>query len=191
MGWKKNAETCEFEPWEPDYLLIPNRHVRTGSNTISYWPEIPPLSYFFDSLNWKLFSFSMTFFMLLLFVTPAYAMLSDKTLDDLQVKIIMAESSGNPHAVGRSGERGLMQIKKVTWKQFCKFEWDDAFDRERNAQVGRRILNRINEYYGNRSTPALIVYSYNTGRFVKEGYEIPRWTANHQNRIYREILNAA
>ena len=118
---------------------------------------------------------------------PAFA-LTGAELDRLVPVIIAAESSGNPNAVGDGGRsRGLMQIQKATWRSFSKYPWDDAFDPEKNVQVGRRILEAINESYGDRATRARIVYTYNTGRYCFG--DLPPWTKRHPNDVYRRVLN--
>lgn len=124
---------------------------------------------------------------LTLHVSTAWA-LSGAELDALLPKIVMAESSGNPDAVGPSGERGLMQIHPATWKAMSGEPWSEAFNPEKNVQVGRSLLEEINRNYGRRATRALIIYTYNTGRYVKDGDHLPRWTTNHPNRIYRRIF---
>lgn len=100
--------------------------------------------------------------------------------------VIMAESSGKSHAVGDSGgARGLMQIKKDTWSRYTKIGWENAFNAKINRYVGESILKDITKRYGRNATPAKVIYTYNTGRFVKH---IPRWTKRHPNRIYRAIF---
>lgn len=169
MGWRKNPDTCELEPWEPDYLA--------NYNQIEW----------LDSLNWKLLALSVTaYFSFFLFVSPAYA-ITGVELDALVPKIIMAESSGNPHAVGPDGERGLMQITREKWEQFSAYSWDEAFDGDKNVQVGRAILEHIAEVQGNAATVKTVTLSYNTGLYHRT--HIPVWALKHRNRIYRSIFN--
>lgn len=109
-------------------------------------------------------------------------------LDTLQAKIIQAESSGDPKAIGDHGRaRGLMQINAATWRRFSRYPWDDAFDEEKNYQVGRAILEHIAEVYGDRATTANVAYTYNVGRYCFG--PLPSWTQHHPNKIYREIFN--
>ncbi len=121
---------------------------------------------------------------------PAFA-LTGPELDQLVPKIIMAESSGNPDAVGPGGERGLMQISWNTWKRFSMYDFDFAFDPEKNVQIGRRELENINEMYlrfgGFQPSAARLLYTYNTGRLCFKKH-LPRWTKHHPNKIYREIF---
>jgi hypothetical protein len=131
-----------------------------------------------------------TFALLLLFVGPAQAM-TGAQLDALCPVIEAAESSNNPHDVGDHGKaRGLMQIQKATWESITSWPWDDAFDGSKNVQVGRQVIERINEAYlarGIDPDKAHVVYSYNTGRYAWGA--LPAWTKNHPNKIYREIFN--
>ena len=122
-------------------------------------------------------------------------------LDALVPKIIMAESSGDADAIGDNGKaRGLMQIQEATWKRYSSFPWADAFNPEKNVQVGRKILEDINNTYqyhcsgspfiyaceSYEADAAHIIYSYNTGRYCYG--PLPLWTKNHPNKIYREIF---
>lgn len=127
---------------------------------------------------------------LLLVSSTAEAKLSSTEMDRLQVKIIRAESSGNPFAIGPDGERGLMQITKDTWRRYTRVPWRYAFDPTLNVEVGRKILDRINKFYGRRATAARIAYSYNTGDYLIFNERIPAWAKHHPNRIYRRIFNA-
>jgi hypothetical protein len=107
-------------------------------------------------------------------------------LDALVPVIVMAESSGNPRAVGPAGERGLMQISRETWERYSAYPWKDAYDPAKNVHVGRKILEEINERYGQTSTRARVIYTYNTGRFCFG--PLPKWTRQHDNDIYRSIF---
>ena len=198
MGWKVNRETAELEPWTPPHIpssrsveFISLHGVTEGRIGQIPRTAILPLRAVFDSLNWKLFALSITaYFSFCLFITPAWA-LTGAELDALVPKIIQAESSGRTWAVGDGGHsRGLMQVSKETWKAYSNYSWEEAFDGDKNVQVGRAILEDINEKYGNRATVKLVIFSYNTGRFVKDESDLPAWTLKHPNRIYRRIFNA-
>lgn len=181
MGYKVNKKTSELEPWEPTHLHIEGPEWLCTSGL----PFI-----LFKSINWKTFAVHVTaYFMLLLFITPAWA-LNSQELDALQLKIIMAESSNNPNAIGDNGKaRGLMQIQKYTWSRFTDWPWQDAFDPEKNVQVGRAILEDWNNRLGRFADEKHLVYGYNTGR-LRFG-ALPDWTKKHPNKIYREIFNGA
>lgn len=130
------------------------------------------------------------YFGLLFMATSAEARLSGAELDALVPVIITAESSGNPKAVGDGGKaRGLMQIQKATWKRFSGYPWDDAFDENKNVQVGQAILERINEEYGDKATRARVIFTYNTGRYAFG--DLPNWTKRHPNNVYRKIFTEA
>lgn len=71
-------------------------------------------------------------------------------VSDLLIEaIITVESDGNPRAVGRQGERGLMQIMRGTWKDTTAkmfgrpLSFDLAFDPVMNQRVGRAYLNYL------------------------------------------------
>lgn len=119
-------------------------------------------------------------------------------LNALTQKIIQAESSGNPKAIGDGGQsRGLMQIKEATWKRHTKESYSRAFEPELNKAVGMAELKRIVRAYrakGIEPNEGYIIFAYNTGtqikhylpRFSKGGLPHP-WTWNHPNKVYREI----
>lgn len=127
----------------------------------------------------------------LYFCQPAMAAMEQADIAPLVEKIIIAESSGRHWVSGDGGKaRGLMQIQKGTWERFTKESWARAFDPVLNRKVGMLIVQDIIRRYGNRATPARVVYTYNTGRFLKAGTSIPGWTLRHPNRIYRQIFVA-
>ncbi len=132
-------------------------------------------------------------FVLALFtVTSAFAQVSGAQFNTLINDIIQAESSGRAHVVGDGGKaRGLMQIQKATWDRHTSYSWDLAFNPVINRQVGELIVKDIIKKYGARATAARVIYTYNTGRFLKSGKALPRWTKKHPNRIYRKYFNAA
>lgn len=120
--------------------------------------------------------------------TTARAELSGAALDALLPKIVAAESSGFARAIGDNGKaRGLMQIQRPTWERFSGYSWEEAFDPGKNLQVGRRILEDLNDRLGKDATAARIVFAYNTGK-IRHG-ALPAWTKRHPNKIYRRILN--
>lgn len=118
----------------------------------------------------------------------AYAM-SGAELDALVPIIVQAESSGDPKTVGKGGERGLMQISHTTWRLYSALPWSDAFIPEKNVQVGREILEDINNWYkpDGLDDAKHICYTYNCGLHL---YGPMPWKAKHHpNKIYRAIFN--
>ena len=74
-------------------------------------------------------------------------------VSDLLVEaIVQIESAGNPKCVGPKGERGLMQIKRETWKDMttARFgspvSFDEAFNPALNRFVGRLYLDYLQRY---------------------------------------------
>lgn len=122
-----------------------------------------------------------------MFCSEALAGMSGTDLDALQMRLVQAESSWKPLAVGDGGKaRGLGQIQRATWERLSKRPWADAFDAEANLQVMRILLEEIADQYGERATPALVAVTYNSGRYYKR---IPAWAKKHRNKIYRAIVN--
>jgi len=109
---------------------------------------------------------------------------SEINYDALVRAITQVESQGNPRAVGRAGERGLMQIKESTWAEVTRRKFgrevpfDRAFEPDLNRQVGRAYLEQIAARLEkkrdrlNDSLPALVVASYHRGpsRIEKLGF---------------------
>lgn len=208
MGVKQNRETCEWENWRPWHI----QHTQAVDISFGDKPLII-MTNFFPShhhktlrelfttpIHWKRFRECFTIYCMLIFsvmlTTQAHA-LTSLELDALVPVIVQAESSGRPDAVGDGGKaRGLMQIQEATWKSMSKYPWDDAFDPNKNVQVGRAILEKINQSYMDFLTVSIrgvyadkqhILYTYNCGKY-RFG-ELPKWTKNHPNRIYRRIFN--
>lgn len=76
--------------------------------------------------------------------------------------MIAQESGFDPAAVGRQGERGLMQIKPSTAQAYDARVTPGALhDPELNLRLGLRHLKREVEYFGDRS---LGLMSYHMGR---------------------------
>lgn len=76
--------------------------------------------------------------------------------------MIAHESGFDPAAVGRQGERGLMQIKPSTARAYdARITPDALHDPELNVRLGLRHLKREVEFFGDRS---LGLMSYHMGR---------------------------
>jgi hypothetical protein len=63
---------------------------------------------------------------------------------DLIASIIHAESAGNPHAISRTGARGLMQLMPATASQVGV---QDAFNPAQNVTGGTAYFNQLLTYY--------------------------------------------
>lgn len=132
----------------------------------------------------------------LMMAGPAHAF-SDAQIPSIVQKIILAESSGNPRAVGDHGKsRGLMQIQEGTWRRHTTESWSRAFEPALNIEVGTAEIKQIIRTYrarGIEPNAAHIIWAYNTGTFIK--HFIPKtlkgrphpWTVAHPNAIYRSI----
>lgn len=137
---------------------------------------------------------------LLLHCGNAFASI-DAELPALAQKIILAESSGNPRAIGDNGKsRGLMQIQEDTWRRHTTTSWSRAFEPALNYKVGMAELERIVKVYrarGIEPSAAYVVWAYNTGSFIKRSLpktlkgELHPWTWNHPNLTYRAIYREA
>lgn len=120
--------------------------------------------------------------------------------------IIEVESSGNPFAVGKHGERGLMQLMSNTWNEFGEGNfYEKSFNSEENIEAGIKYILWINNYLrknnpewneiDDKEKRNLITASYNAGprRVIKNYYDIkqlPRTTRHHiekVNKIYKRL----
>lgn len=76
--------------------------------------------------------------------------------------LIAQESGFDPSAIGRSGERGLMQIKPSTARAYePRITADALLHPEANVRLGLRHLKQEVEYFGD---PILGLMSYHMGR---------------------------
>jgi soluble lytic murein transglycosylase len=85
--------------------------------------------------------------------------------------IVWRESRFNPHAHGRAGEIGLMQIRDAAaneWAQAEKlplFSHSDLYDPAKNTMAGTWYLRKLLRRYGNTDNPpAYALADYNAGR---------------------------
>lgn len=123
----------------------------------------------------------------LFLAAPAHAQIAETEIPGLVNIIIKAESSGRPHAIGDKGRsRGLMQIQKPTWRRYTGLSFDRAFDADLNRKIGEKHVRSIIERYGRKASRALVIYTYNTGKFCKG--KLPAWTKKHPNDTYRRVF---
>ena len=82
--------------------------------------------------------------------------------------LIAAESRFDPRAVGREGERGLMQIKLETARLYQRGVTAEALMRpETNLRVGLLHLKREVEHFGHDWTLGLLAYNMGRGRLTR------------------------
>jgi len=111
-------------------------------------------------------------------IDSAVAMYSKKYGVDASLvrAIIQIESSGNPNAVGRLGEIGLMQLRPEMHS--CA-----SFEIERNIRCGVRYLAYIKDRHKARHPTAWFVY-YNVGPYNK------RVTEPKNVQYYQQVRQA-
>jgi len=88
-------------------------------------------------------------------------------------RIIQIESSGNPHAVGSAGERGLMQISGIVlqeWNDFHpkqQYSSQDLFNPIVNVLIGQWYINeripQMLKHFDIEDTTANRIIAYNSG----------------------------
>jgi soluble lytic murein transglycosylase-like protein len=113
--------------------------------------------------------------------------------------IIQVESRGDAQAVGKAGERGLMQIKRDTWRETTRamfggeVPFDQAFEAELNRKVGRRYLAQLQQRlkqcrdFWKADERALLLASYNAGpqRVARSGFDLQRVPAKTRDYVAR------
>lgn len=100
------------------------------------------------------------------------------------------ESGFNDRAVGRDGERGLMQPLPSTWAGVMSgYSFDQAFDPATNLLFWQRYFGQLLNMFGWDYQKALIAYNGGPGHLTNPGkYRPPSSAAiNYAN----SILNAA
>lgn len=108
----------------------------------------------------------------ILFAQAINEQLNNATIDINAIEQI--ESSGNPRAIGKAGERGATQIlDQETWNMIAKdmkqsYDWDkDWHNRDINKSMGNHYINKIIpgylRYYKIPDTIETRIAAYNWG----------------------------
>ena len=113
-------------------------------------------------------------------------------LDPLLVKaVVWRESRFTPTKIGKSGERGLMQVGEAAardWAATHKIEvfvFADLFDAKTNIEAGAWYLSRALDHWKDRGDPVpFALAEYNAGRS-----RVEKWAVNE--RTADEMLFAA
>ena len=79
--------------------------------------------------------------------------------------VIEVESRGNPRAIGKRGEVGLMQVHPATGRALG-YSRAELFDPEKNVEAGEKYLAMLLEQFGDIET-ALAAYNAGPGRWRK------------------------
>jgi hypothetical protein len=96
---------------------------------------------------------------------------------DLLASVVRAESGGNPHAVSRTGARGLMQLMPKT---AADLGVDNSFAPDANIKGGTAYLDALLKKY--HDNLALALAAYNAGpAAVDRWHGIPPY---HETRAY-------
>jgi len=128
----------------------------------------------------------------------------DSLRRDFYRAVIKVESNDNPDAVGRAGERGLMQIMPGTWQDVAGVNFDRAFDPNSNVRVGIRyymwLAEKIEEGLGEerwknlpreeRFRMAAAAYNGGIGRMRRNGFDIrkmPNSTQRYVEKVIRKF----
>lgn len=168
---------------EIPFIKMGKKSVRYSSQDIECW--LRRCSVIERTVSKRRFAAAIIF--LILLCKPAHAFVSEAEIPAIVNTIVQAESSGRPWLSGDHGKsRGLMQLQKGVWERYTKVSFDRAFDADMNRKIGEAHVRHIIKRYGSRASRALVIFTYNTGRFSRG--QIPMWTARHRNNIYRAIF---
>jgi len=119
--------------------------------------------------------------------------------DRLVEAIIQVESGGHAHKVGRAGERGIMQIKKSTWRETTRqmygrsMSFDGAFNSNLNRKVGKYYLAALQAFLQQHrgkwkaDERALLLACYNAGpaRVRRAGFDLKKLPRTTQSYVAR------
>jgi hypothetical protein len=104
---------------------------------------------------------------------------------DLIASIIHAESAGNPHAVSRTGARGLMQLMPGTAGEVGV---SDAFNPAQNVNGGTAYFNQLLVLYHDNLPLALAAYNAGPGAVARyHGIPPYRETQAYVRRVINEF----
>jgi soluble lytic murein transglycosylase-like protein len=122
-----------------------------------------------------------------------------RVADFLVVAVAQIESDGKARKVGRAGERGLMQIKRSTWKHVTRklygraLPFDHAFDPAINRRVGKAYLAELQAFlHAHKSRwrsdeRSLLLACYNAGPtcVMAAGFNVKRVPASTRSYVER------
>lgn len=97
---------------------------------------------------------------------------------ELAMRIVMAESGGNPDAVSPKGAQGLMQLMPATAKELGV---KNPFDPKQNLDAGLKYLSQLVDEFGS-NRKALAAYNFGRGN-VAAGKALPKETTDYLSRI--------
>ncbi len=133
-------------------------------------------------------------------VVTGDAALDVRRVSELLVEaVIQVESSGDPRKIGQAGERGIMQIKRATWKQVTRSlfgkpaPFDHAFNPTLNRRVGKAYLAELQVFLQEHRAAwrsderSLLLACYNAGpaRVRESGFDISRLPSSTQSYVER------
>ena len=96
---------------------------------------------------------------------PKKGRVSDAELDIIVRAVCLVESDNRAHIRGDAGERGVMQLQKNEWdfatKKILKnyWDWDGAFDYEKNIKIGSAYIDYLIRKYQNWETAVRVYHS--------------------------------
>ena len=122
-----------------------------------------------------------------------------RVADFLVVAVAQIESDGKAKKVGRAGERGLMQIKRSTWRHVtkklygCALPFDQAFDPAINRRVGKAYLAELQTFlHANKAKwksdeRSLLLACYNAGPtcVMAAGFNVKRVPSSTRSYVER------
>lgn len=171
---------------------------------MSLWDEIRFALYYNNwrwllprIIFWTLFIVIVVVLIWMLADTPVYA-------EEVDINIIIQiESSGNPNAMGKAGEIGLMQISSSVLREWnsrvgTKYNAGDLYTPTINVRIGSWYFNKravqYLKYYKFEDTieNRIRVYNWGIGKMIKHRDNLEKKTPNKTRRYikkYYRLLN--
>jgi hypothetical protein len=131
--------------------------------------------------------------------SPSGALPEALVADLLVDSVVQIESGGNPRSVGRHGERGLMQLKRGTWRETTArvlgkpVSFERAFEPGLNRRIGAAYLAYLhtflqankNRWQGDERSLLLACYNAGPNRVAEAGFNLRRLPRSTQDYVAR------
>ena len=124
-------------------------------------------------------------------ILPLVLTFNEPSFNDLIKAMAQIESNNRHWVTGRNGERGILQVSKIAWRETTrrlgvKWRWAEAFDRKKNLRVGRAYFKWLLEQCQGSWEHAIL--AYNCGLSRVKNNRIPKKARRHLAKIKRILM---